>query len=105
MSRLVKDFIEIKDYASLDHLIEQLVAVRDGLPEGAGAEVRLRGDDVFGRQLAIAYQRPQTSEEAEVDARYAEAYRESRAREASRLEQELGVSHERQPARRLRAVA
>lgn len=105
MSRLVKDFIEIKAYASLDHLIEQLVAVRDGLPEGADAEVRLRGDDVFGRQLAIAYQRPQTDEEAEVDARYARAYQESRAKELSRLQDELGVPADRHRARRLRAVA
>ena len=51
MSRMVKDFIEIKNHTSLDALIENLVAARDSLPEGAGAEVKMRGDDVFGRQL------------------------------------------------------
>ena len=35
--------------------------------------------DVFGRLLCISYFRPQTAEEAECDARYAEAYRQSRA--------------------------
>lgn len=90
MTRMVKEFVEIKDYASLDHLIEQLVAVRDSLPEAA-AEVKMRGDDVFGRQLSISYFREQTQEEAECDARYAHAYRESREREAARLQEELGV--------------
>jgi hypothetical protein len=102
MSRLVKDYIEIRDFASLDSLIARLIEVRDQLPEGAGAEVKLRGDDVFGRQLAIAYRRPQTAEEAECDARYADAYRLSREREASRLQDEIGAPHGR---RRLRAVA
>ncbi|MBA3677739.1 MAG: hypothetical protein H0W74_10105 [Sphingosinicella sp.] len=92
MSRRVKDFIEIKDYASLDMLIEQLVAVRDGLPATAGAEVKMRGDDIFGRQLCISYFREQTAAEMECDARYADAYRESRERELSRLQEELGVS-------------
>jgi len=90
MSRMVKDFIEIKDCGSLDTLIERLSAVRDSLAEPAMAEVRMRGDDVFGRQLAIAYYRPQTAEEAQCDARYASAYRESRERELSRLQDELG---------------
>lgn len=91
MSRVVKDFIEIRDCTSLDALIESLIAVREGLPDPAEAEVRMRGDDIFGRQLSIAYYRPQTAEEAECDARYAEAYRESRERELSRLQEELGV--------------
>ena len=91
MSRMVKDFIEIRDSGSLDALIDSLVAARDSLPEGAQAEVRLRGDDVFGRQISIAYYRPQTAEEAECDARYVNAYRESRQRELTRLEEELGV--------------
>jgi hypothetical protein len=91
MSRLVKDFIQIKDQTSLDALIESLVAARDALPEGAGAEVKMRGDDVFGRQICISYFRAQTAEEAECDARYANAYRESRQRELDRLQGELGV--------------
>jgi hypothetical protein len=106
MSRLVKDFFEIKDCTTLDALIENLVAVRDALPNGAEAEVRMRGDDIFGRQLSIAYYRPQTAEEAECDARYANAYRESRERELSRLQEELGVVSQAPRQRRgLRIVA
>lgn len=106
MSRKVKEFIEIRDYTSLDVLIEKLAEIRDSLPEGADPEVKMKGDDVFGRQLCISFFRPQTAEEAECDARYAEAYRQSRERELSRLESELGVVC--QPPggrRRLRAVA
>ena len=39
----------------------------------------MKGDDIFGRLLSICYFRPQTPEEAECDARYAEAYLQSRA--------------------------
>ena len=91
MSRMVKDFIEIQDYTSLDELIESLTQIREGLAADARAEVKLRGDDVFGRKLCISYFRPQTAEEAECDARYADAYRQSRERELSRLQAELGV--------------
>ncbi len=107
MSRMVKDFIEIKDHVSLDALIESLVAARDSLPEGAGAEVKMRGDDVFGRQICISYFRAQTQEEAECDARYATAYKESRQRELDRLQAELGVvcSAPGGRQRRLRIVA
>jgi hypothetical protein len=87
---MVKDFIEIKDCTSLDALIENLIAVRDRLPTVAEPEVKMRGDDVFGRRLSIAFKRPQTAEEAECDARYMDAYRESRERELTRLQDELG---------------
>lgn len=91
MSRRVKDFIEIRDYTSLDALIEKLIEVRESLPAAAEAEVKMRGDDVFGRQLSISFFREQTAEEAECDARYADAYRASREKELSRLQDELGV--------------
>lgn len=78
MSRKVKEFIEIKDHTSLDILIEKLIEIRDGLPEDAEAEVKMKGDDIFGRLLGISYFRAQTAEEAACDARYAEAYRQSR---------------------------
>ena len=106
MSRMVEDFIEIADHASLDELIERLTAVRDNLPAEAGAQLRLQGCDVFGRSLSIAYFRPQTAEEAECEARYADAYRRSRERDLERLQEELGVVCK--PPRRggqLRAVA
>ncbi len=106
MSRRVKDFIEVKDVTSLDALIERLTEVRNGLPEEAEPEVKMRGDDIFGRHICVSYYRPQTEEEAECDARYAEAYRQSRERELNRLQDELGFCPV--PARRsgkLRIVA
>jgi hypothetical protein len=106
MGKRVKDFVEVKSQATLDGLIERLIEIRDGLPEGAGAEVKMRGDDVFGRHLSISFMRPQTAEEAECDARYADAWRESRERELTRLQDELGfcpVSPRGQ--RKLRVVA
>ena len=106
MSRYVKDFIEVKDTTSLDALIERLTQVRDSLSEEARPEVRLRGDDIFGRHISVSYFRPQTEEEAKCDARYADAYRESRERELSRLQDELGFCPVPQrAARKLRIVA
>lgn len=72
MRRLVKDYIEIGDYTSLDALIVRLTELKQSLPDGAEAELRLRGDDVFGRHLSIGYFRPQTDEEADCEARYAD---------------------------------
>jgi hypothetical protein len=91
MPRLVREFVEIKDYTSLEVLIQSLIEVRDSLPAESEAEIKMRGDDVFGRRLSISYKRPQTAEEAECDARYADAYRQSRERELSKLQEELGV--------------
>lgn len=70
--RRVKDFIDISEYTSLDDLIRYLQAVRDGLPPEHEAELKIRGDDVFGRRLTITYFREQTPEEAELEAKYAE---------------------------------
>ena len=58
---------------SLDELIGKLVEVRDSLAGDAEAELRLRGDEVFGRRITISYFRDQTDEEAEIERRYAEA--------------------------------
>ena len=91
MGRRVKEFIEIKDHASLDELIARLIEVRDSLPEEAEAELRLRGDDVFGRKLCVSYFRDQTAEEAEVEIRYAAEAREAKERDLARLQDELGV--------------
>ena len=68
--RRVKDFIEISDYTSLDTLIRYLETIRDNLPDGHEAELKIRGDDVFGRRLTITYFREQTPDEAELEARY-----------------------------------
>ena len=63
MSRRVKEFVDIGEHVSLDELIGKLVAVRDGLPNGSEAELRLRGDEVFGHRITISYLRDQTEEE------------------------------------------
>ena len=72
MPRRVKDFIDISEYTSLDDLIRYLETVRDNLPPEHEAELKIRGDDVFGRRLTITYFREQTAEELELDAKYGE---------------------------------
>jgi hypothetical protein len=107
MSARVKDFIEIEDCGSLDELIRRLAEVRDSLPDDAHPDIKMRGDDIFGRHICVSFYRAQTPEEAECDARYADAYRESRERELNRLQDELGVCPVpiAAPRARLRAVA
>ena len=82
MSRRIKEYIDIKDHATLDDLICRLVEVRNALPEDAGPELRLRGDDIFGRKLSISYLRELTAEEAECEARYADLAANSAATDA-----------------------
>jgi len=107
MSRRVKEFIDIADHVSLDELIEKLAEVRAGLPGDAEAELRLRGDDVFGRRITITYLRDQTKEEAAVEKRYADTQKEAKAKELERLQAELGVVCYAAPRKRgkLRIVA
>ena len=71
MSRRVKEFVDIMDQVSIDELIGKLIEIRDSLPENSEAELRLRGDDVFGHRITIIYFRDQTEEEAECERRYA----------------------------------
>lgn len=73
MTRRVKEFVDIGEHASLEDLIARLSELRDTLPDGSEAELRLRGDEVFGRRISISYFREQTAEEAECEARYAHA--------------------------------
>lgn len=73
MPRRVKDFIEISEHTGLDSLIHFLETVRDTLPSDSEAELRIRGDEVFGRRLTISYLRELTPEEAEREARYSAA--------------------------------
>lgn len=70
MPRRVKDFIDISEYTSLDDLIRYLETIRDNLPEGHEAEMKIRGDEIFGRRLTITYFRDQSAEEAELEAKY-----------------------------------
>jgi hypothetical protein len=68
--RRVKDFIDISEYTSLDDLIRYLETVRDNLPADHNAELRIRGDEVFGRRLQITYFREQTPDEANLETKY-----------------------------------
>jgi hypothetical protein len=73
MTKMVREYLDVADNASLDDVIGVLTALRATLPPGAQAEVRMRGDDVFGRRLSICYERAETPAEAELEARYASA--------------------------------
>ena len=107
MKRRVKDFVDIADQVSLDDLIDKLAEVRDNLPHGSDAELRLRGDEVFGHRITISFFREQTEEEAEIEKRYADAAKEAKERELERLQAELGVVCYSAPGKRrpLRIVA
>ena len=107
MSRRVKEFVDIGDQLSLDELIQKLAELRDSLPEQSEAELRLRGDDVFGHRITVSYLRNQTEEEAELEKRYAEQSREAKEKELARLQAELGVVCYAAPGKRgkLRIVA
>lgn len=107
MNRRVKEFVDVADHVSIDELIEKLTGIRDSLPEDAAAELRLRGDEVFGHRITISYFRDQTDEEAEIERRYAEQCREAKERELERLQAELGVVCYAAPGKRgkLRIVA
>jgi len=64
------------------------------------AELRLRGDDVFGHRIEVSYLRAQTEEEVETERRYAEQSREAKEKELARLQAELGVVCYAAPGRR-----
>jgi hypothetical protein len=106
MNRRIKEFVDIDEHVSLDELIARLAELKGLLPEGSEAELKLRGDEVFGRKITIAYMREQTEEEAEMDRRYAEASREAKVLQLERLQAELGINDD-MPAPRpgLRMVA
>lgn len=107
MSRRVKDYVDIADQLSLDELIGQLTELRDSMPADCEAELRLRGDEIFGHRITITYFRAQTAEEAAVEQRYAEQSREAKEQELARLQAELGVVCYAKPGKRdkLRIVA
>lgn len=71
MPRRVKDYIDISEFTSLDTLIRYLETIRDNLPPECGAELKIRGDEVFGKRLTITYFREMTAEEMEIEQRYA----------------------------------
>jgi hypothetical protein len=73
MTRLIKDYVEIAEHASLDALIAELSALRKSLPEGAEPQLQVRGDAIFGRHISIGFMRPLTAEEAAAEGRYGDA--------------------------------
>ena len=107
MSRRVKEFVDVADHVSIDDLINKLSEIRDSLPADAEAELRLRGDEVFGHRITVSYLRAQTEEEAEIERRYSDAAREAKEQELQRLQSELGVVCYAAPGKRgtLRIVA
>ena len=70
MPRRVKDFIDISEFTSLDDLIRYLETIRDNLPPEHQAELKIRGDEVFGRRLTITYFREQTQDELALESKY-----------------------------------
>jgi hypothetical protein len=105
MRRRAKEFIEISDHTSLDMLIKTLVAIRDDLDPHAEPELKLRGDDIFGRRLSISYFRELTEEEIALDVRYEHAQFSADAREIERLQKALDQIPSRRDDDRLRDAA
>jgi hypothetical protein len=107
VNRRIKEFVDISEHVSLDELIGKLVELRELLPEGSEAELKLRGDDVFGRKISIAYMRELTAEEAEIERHYSDAARKAKLLQLERLQAELGLNDDQAPDGRpnLRMVA
>jgi hypothetical protein len=70
MSSFVREFVKIDDRTTLDDAIDVLMELRHALPEGANAELRMRGDDIFGRHLSICYMQPKSLEERATELPY-----------------------------------
>lgn len=70
MTRMIKDYVEIGEFTTLDEAIERLTEIRDSLPPEAEAQMSIRGDVLFGRHLCVAFMRPLTAEEAACEGRY-----------------------------------
>jgi len=67
---MIRDFVEIGDFTTLDQLIERLTELREGMPAGAEAEFRICGNEAYGRHLCVGFMRPLTAEEAACEGRY-----------------------------------
>ncbi len=65
---MVREYVELIGCGTIEAVIASLQAVKDELPPGcSGIEVRLRGDDVFGRHILLTYSRPETEAELEAE--------------------------------------
>lgn len=87
---MVSDVIEVRDRTSLNMLIERLLSVQDGRPDGAETDLRPEGCNRTGHKLAITCGAPAAEEADGVDWHLMDAYRESREREMLRLQREVG---------------
>ena len=102
MRTRVKDFIEISDFTSLDRLITTLTAIRDSLPANAEPELKMRGDDVFGRRFSISYFRELNEQESALHEKYRD--RSADAGEIERLAKELDKVEFKPAAKRKKAA-
>jgi hypothetical protein len=91
MARRIREFVDIKDHLSLDQLIDKLEQIRETLPQECSAELRLSGDEVFGRKLTISYLRELTASEEALEARYAAATLHALDAKIHRLREQLEV--------------
>lgn len=67
---MIREYVEISGSGSLEAVIARLEAAKAQLPPGCSeAEVRLRGDDVFGRHILVTYRRLETAAEIEANRR------------------------------------
>ena len=67
---MVREYVEISGCDTIEAVIAGLEAVKKQMPPGCSeAQVRLRGDDVFGRHILVTYSRPETEAELETTRR------------------------------------
>ena len=105
MARRIREFVDIKDHLSLDQLIDKLEQIRETLPAEGSPELRLAGDDVFGRKLTISYLRELTDAEEALEARYAVATLRAVDSKIHRLREQLEVINSVQFGQEIRRVA
>lgn len=83
MTRMIKDYVQVGEFTSLDDAIARLTEIRDSLPAEAEAELSIRGDVSFGRHVCIGFMRPLTAEEAACEGRYHDAETRRRLKSAA----------------------
>ena len=67
---MVREYVEIAECSSIEAIIASLEAVKRDMPPGSSEpQVRLRGDDVFGRHILVTYSHRETPEEIETERR------------------------------------
>ncbi len=64
MPTRVKDHVEISNRTPLDTLIRYLEIIQENLPEDCEPELKMGGDDKYGRRLTVSFLRELTPDEA-----------------------------------------